>query len=209
MSTICLTIFFEMMYSSLLYGGSSKSSFFGGSVANANDAKESIIILTHSNWIGFNGDSLKMHEPMNAEINATTLTVSWNWRNFLMFAYIFLPHMHAFTIDEKLSSSRIMSAACFATSVPVIPIANPTSAFLSAGASFVPSPVTATVSPICLIPVTRRYLSSGLDLARTSKFFQILMNSCSFFTISLTSPSGQSQGIACLQLSQISPPTLW
>jgi hypothetical protein len=37
-----------------------------------------------------------------------------------------------------------MSAAYFATSVPVIPIAKPTSAFFKAGASFVPSPVTAT-----------------------------------------------------------------
>jgi hypothetical protein len=47
-------------------------------------------------------------------------------------------------IDEKLSSSKIMSEAPFATSVPVIPIENPTSDFVKAGASFVPSPVTAT-----------------------------------------------------------------
>lgn len=47
-------------------------------------------------------------------------------------------------IEEKLSSSKIISHAPLATSVPVIPIANPTSALVKAGASFVPSPVTAT-----------------------------------------------------------------
>ena len=60
-----------------------------------------------------------------------------------------------------------MPADSLATSVPAIPIANPTSAFLSAGASFVPSPVTATTLPNSLRPVTNKYLSSGVDLART------------------------------------------
>ena len=60
---------------------------------------------------------------------------------------IFLPHLHAVTILLKLSSKRIIPAASFATSVPAIPIANPTSAFFNAGASFVPSPVTATTFP--------------------------------------------------------------
>lgn len=57
---------------------------------------------------------------------------------------MFLPHFMAVTIEAKLSSSKIIPAASLATSVPAIPIANPTSAFLSAGASLVPSPVTAT-----------------------------------------------------------------
>lgn len=51
-----------------------------------------------------------------------------------------------FSDDVKLSSVRIMSDASLATSVPAIPMANPTSAFFSAGASLVPSPVTATTS---------------------------------------------------------------
>jgi len=46
-------------------------------------------------------------------------------------------------------------------------MANPTSAFLRAGASLVPSPVTATTFPNYLIPVTNKYLSSGEDLAMT------------------------------------------
>jgi hypothetical protein len=48
---------------------------------------------------------------------------------------------------EKSSLSNIISAASFATSVPVIPIDIPISAFLIAGESLTPSPVTATTSP--------------------------------------------------------------
>src|SRR4051794_4142790 len=47
-------------------------------------------------------------------------------------SYTFLPHMTAFTMEEKLSSVRIMSDASLATSVPAMPIANPTSAFFNA-----------------------------------------------------------------------------
>lgn len=70
-----------------------------------------------------------------------------------------------------------MSAAYFATSVPARAIAKPTSAFLRAGASFVPSPVTATTLSRSLKPTTRAYLSSGRERAKTFKFFQILSNS--------------------------------
>jgi len=60
------------------------------------------------------------------------------------------PSSMALTIVLKLSSARIMLAASFDTSVPVMPIAIPMSARLSAGASFTPSPVTATISPSSL-----------------------------------------------------------
>jgi hypothetical protein len=90
---------------------------------------------------------------------------------------MFLPHKTAFTIELKLSSSKIIAADSLATYVPAIPMANPTSAFFKAGASLVPSPVTATTSPLSLRPVTKAYLSSGLDLAKTSKLSLILSNS--------------------------------
>lgn len=51
------------------------------------------------------------------------------------------------TMEAKLSSRRIMSAACLDTSEPAIPIATPMSAFFRAGESFTPSPVTATMAP--------------------------------------------------------------
>ncbi len=58
-------------------------------------------------------------------------------------------------IELKLSSSKIMSAASLATSDPASPIANPTSAFFKAGASFDPSPVTATTFPNSINPETK------------------------------------------------------
>lgn len=51
------------------------------------------------------------------------------------------------TMEAKLSSSRIMSAACLETSEPAMPMATPMSAFFRAGESFTPSPVTATIAP--------------------------------------------------------------
>jgi hypothetical protein len=51
-------------------------------------------------------------------------------------------------MEVKLSSKRIMSEALLAASVPVIPIEKPTSALVRAGASLVPSPVTATTPPV-------------------------------------------------------------
>jgi hypothetical protein len=55
-----------------------------------------------------------------------------------------LPYSTPLTIEQKLSSSKSMSAAFLATSLP-LPIAMPISAYLIAGESFTPSPVTATI----------------------------------------------------------------
>ena len=132
---------------------------------------------------------------------------------------MFLPHITALTMELKLSSMRMMAAAYLATYVPAIPMAKPTSAFLSAGASLVPSPVTATTFPLYLSPVTKQYLSSGLDLAKTSSLSLILSNYSPFAMVSIltSSPSssaflesiGQSH-IATLHLAQTTPPTnLW
>src|SRR3569833_1794908 len=115
---------------------------------------------------------------------------------------MYLPHIQAFTIEAKLSSITIMSAACLATSVPVIPIANPTSAFLRAGASFVPSQVTATTTPHTLSPVTSKYLSSGLDLASTLRECLSFLNSLKFLTPSSTLSGPQSHGLGFLQFLQ-------
>lgn len=84
--------------------------------------------------------------------------------------------MTALTIELKLSSSKIIAADYRATYVPAIPIAKPTSAFLRAGASFVPSPVTATTYPLYLSPVTKAYLSYGRDRAKTKSLSLILSN---------------------------------
>ena len=60
---------------------------------------------------------------------------------------MFLPYLTAVSTEQKLSSVKTISDAFLATSVPVKPMAKPTSALLSAGASLVPSPVTATTAP--------------------------------------------------------------
>jgi hypothetical protein len=54
-----------------------------------------------------------------------------------------------------------------------MPIANPISAFFNAGASFVPSPVTATILFNYFNPVTNKYLCSGVLLAKTDISFII------------------------------------
>ncbi len=71
----------------------------------------------------------------------------WNRMYLTRLSYSPRPSSTAFTIVAKLSSVRIMAAASLVTSVPVIPIAIPMSAFFSAGASFTPSPVMATMWP--------------------------------------------------------------
>ena len=58
-------------------------------------------------------------------------------------------------------------------------MANPTSAILRAGASLVPSPVTATTSCTwfsfdCIMPFTNVYLSCGDERASTRSFGHIL-----------------------------------
>lgn len=128
---------------------------------------------------------------------------------------MFLPHSTALTIEVKLSFRRMISAAYLATQVPVIPMANPTSAFFNAGASFVPSPVTATTSPLSLRPVTRAYLSQGLDLARTLREPLSLSNyqplaivsTLSYFPVFSCSLESLAQShFAVLQFLQTTPP---
>lgn len=147
------------------------SSVFGGSVDSASEARLSIIILTHNIWTVVKTDCLKSVEAMILKKQATTFTVSWNWRNFFIESYIFLPQTIDLTIELKLSSNINTSAAFLATCVPEIPIATPTWALRRAGASFVPSPVTATMLFSFLRPSTSLSLCSGLLLARIFKCF--------------------------------------
>ena len=88
-------------------------------------------------------------------------------------------------MELKLSSRRMIPAASLATWVPAIPIANPISAFLRAGASLVPSPVMATTFLSCLRPVAKIYLSWGDDLAKTLSSSVIYLNLSMSLTISL------------------------
>mmetsp|Transcript_122122 Transcript_122122/g.182409 ORF Transcript_122122/g.182409 Transcript_122122/m.182409 type:complete len:300 (+) Transcript_122122:860-1759(+) len=138
--------------------------------------------LTQSICIALSGDSVRMAAPTQASEHAVMFTVNWNWRNLQMLSYTQRPHLTAATMDTKLSSMMMTSEAFFATSVPWMPIAKPTSAFLSAGASLVPSPVTATVcaTPVAIeawMPLTRTCLSRGVERASTRRFGHTRSNS--------------------------------
>ena len=86
--------------------------------------------------------------------------VSWNKINRWMFWYTERPHITAEVILLNESSSKVMSLASLATEVP-LPMDRPTCAWFKAGASFVPSPVTATMACFCCSNWTRRCLSIG------------------------------------------------
>mmetsp|Transcript_797 Transcript_797/g.2170 ORF Transcript_797/g.2170 Transcript_797/m.2170 type:complete len:204 (-) Transcript_797:1212-1823(-) len=189
-------ICFEIIEAVRLTGGRSSSLSEGGSVASASDARESMMRLIQSICTAAIGDSWKTKAPMMAIVSATMLTVSWNCKNLQIDAYTLRPHLAAVTIDAKLSSSSTMSHASLAICVPEMPIAKPTSARLSAGASLVPSPVMATtwrsgkmVMPSWrwssshrslsaktverLRPLARVILSSGDDRAITRRYGQM------------------------------------
>ena len=78
-----------------------------------------------------------------------------------MFPKTARPSSTAETIEAKLSSVRVIAAASLVTSVPVMPMAIPMSAFFSAGASLTPSPVIATEWPLFWNAVTTRSLCAG------------------------------------------------
>ena len=79
----------------------------------------------------------------------------------------------------KLSSSSTMSAASRATSVPRSPIAMPTSAAFSAGASLTPSPVMPTRSPAACSAWTRSSFCSGAMRAQMRVVAARVRSSCS------------------------------
>mmetsp|Transcript_18107 Transcript_18107/g.37652 ORF Transcript_18107/g.37652 Transcript_18107/m.37652 type:complete len:273 (+) Transcript_18107:1139-1957(+) len=148
-------------------GFRSINSGLGGSVASASAPIESIIIFTHRSGTAPRGRSLPVQALRKFRVTATTLTTSWNCKNFRILSYTFRPHRTALAIDWMLSSRITMSQASLAISVPAIPNAKPTSASFNAGASFVPSPVTDTTSPKFWCSRTRTSLSLGVDLAST------------------------------------------
>mmetsp|Transcript_8369 Transcript_8369/g.12167 ORF Transcript_8369/g.12167 Transcript_8369/m.12167 type:complete len:278 (-) Transcript_8369:2556-3389(-) len=142
------------------------NSSVGGSVARASEARASMMRFTHSNWMARRGDSPFVAAPSIAINRATTLTVSWNCKNLPIDSNTLRPHFTACTMDLKLSSFSTISHAFCAILVPTIPMAKPTSAAARAGASFVPSPVTATTSGYLRTSSLLRY--SGVFFFRKS-----------------------------------------
>ena len=133
----------------------------GGSMPMAIAGSESVNRLINSRCTGWNGTGSANKEVYNTLRIPDILPDSRNLMAFLMLAYTFLPLVTALTIVAKLSSVRIIEAASLETSVPVIPIATPMSAFFRAGASLTPSPVIETILPFFCHASTIRILCSG------------------------------------------------
>ena len=165
-----------MMNASLLRGFSSITSREGGSEASAIAASVSMMRFTHSICVMVSGISVPMKPPKSASNRAATLTMSWKKMKRWMFLYSERPHITACTMLLNESSISVMSLACLATLVPE-PNESPTWARFKAGASLVPSPVTATTSPCCCNRLTRRCLSVGR--ARDITFNSLMRSSAS------------------------------
>ena len=73
------------IFSVRLYGGSSRISAEGGSVARANAPHVSIIKLTQSIYTEVRGGSETTTPPRNTINMATQFTVSWNCKNLRTF----------------------------------------------------------------------------------------------------------------------------
>ena len=119
----------------------------GGRDDRAIAANVSIIRFTHSICVTVRGESSPMNAPRSTIRQAQTLIVIWNRMKRLMFKYKDRPHRMPLPMLENELSMIVTSLASLALAVPS-PIESPTCAFFRAGASFVPSPVTATTSPI-------------------------------------------------------------
>ena len=83
-----------------------------------------------------------------------------------MLSKIRRPSLTAWTIDAKSSCSSTKADASRATSVPRPPMAMPMWADFRAGASFTPSPVMATISPLAFRALTIRSFCSGTTRAK-------------------------------------------
>ncbi len=112
------------------------------------------------------------------------------------------------TMLAKLSSVSTMSAVCLATSVPVMPMATPMLARLSAGASFTPSPVIATTWSCALKASTMRVLCCGETRQQTSsRSARAASSSSESLSISApvsTSPSGVRSPMSRAMASAVS-----
>ena len=133
----------------------------GGSTAIAIAGRPSVTRLSQRICSGSSGIGVPASGPRTMTATSARLPLRMLRMNLRMLSKTTRPSRTAPTIVAKLSSCSTMSPASLVTSVPVMPIATPMSACLSAGASLTPSPVIATTSPSRCSASTMRSLSSG------------------------------------------------
>ena len=131
-------------------GGSFIIFFSFGSNVKAISGRPSVTKFIQRICAATRGRAISLGRKISAPIMTITSLKLSETRykiTFLIFSKITRPCSTAVIIVLKLLSSRTISAVSCATSVP-LPRATPMSADLSAGASFTPSPVIATTSPL-------------------------------------------------------------
>ena len=113
----------------------------GFSSASTSPSVMAVTMFTYSTCTGDSGSISSDANTLMAMASDCAKDVgSTNMSTLRRLSYTARPSFTALTIVAKLSSARIILAASLATSVPVMPIATPTLACFSAGASFTPSP---------------------------------------------------------------------
>jgi len=138
-----------------------------GSKASISPRKTAVVMLIHKICVGVIGSVIPRKMARSITRPSPKLVGRVHVINFVRLSNTPLPSSTAFSIVAKLSSMSIISAESLATSVPVIPIAIPISAFFTAGASFTPSPVIATTWPSACSALTSLSFCSGVTLAKT------------------------------------------
>ena len=144
--------------------------FSPASNARPNDSVAEVAMFIHRISTGVSGIKFPASSAIIINSPCARLVGMINRMVFFRLSYTRRPSLTALAMVAKLSSVSTISAASLVTSVPLIPMAIPTSACFSAGASFTPSPVIPTTSFLLCSAWTRRNLSSGLVRAKISNF---------------------------------------
>ncbi len=142
--------------------------FSPSSNARPKESVAEVAIFIHRINTGVRGIKFPANSAMMISNPCARLVGMINRMVFFRLSYTRRPSLTALAMVAKLSSVSTISAASLVTSVPLMPIAMPTSACFSAGASFTPSPVIPTTSFLLCNACTRRNLSSGLVRAKMS-----------------------------------------
>ena len=137
------------------------------SMPRAREGAVSVSRFTHRIWMVERGEDRPAKMADAISTTSPKLDRSRYTTDFLILLNRLRPSITAFLMVMKLSSTRIISAASLATSVPPMPMATPMSAAFREGASLTPSPVMEQILPWDWNACTICTLFSGDTRAKT------------------------------------------
>ena len=149
-----------------------------------------------------NAPTTGLNIPVIARVMAAKFRIIEKVRFHLIVVIILFESESKWGSSPTLSSTSAMSAASTAISLPIPPIAIPTSAIFNAGASFTPSPIMQTDFPFFRQPSIYCNLSSGRHPAYTSTIRSFLAICCAAFSLSPVSSTGSAPN--CFIFSMVS-----